>query len=113
MQDMSKYSQLTVTEVMAAQVRETKTSEEESLFDKFVMAKVFKSLYKSAAPCFISKELNLELSFLRQNLSNPSKYAWVSPITHHISKLHDCQFYSDAYLYVILFISETPSTDKT
>ena len=73
MQDISKFSQLAI---MAAQVREAKTSEEEVLFDRFVKAKVSKSLYKSKKPCFISKELSLELSFLRQIISNPSKYAW-------------------------------------
>ena len=68
---MSKFLQL---EVAAAQIREAKTSEEEVLFHRFIKVKASNSLYKSKKPWFISKELSLKLSFLRQILGNPSRY---------------------------------------
>ena len=69
MTDMSKFYQLAS---MAADIREAKTPAESELFDRFVKAKIVKSLYKSKNPCFISKELSLDLSFLRHIMNHPS-----------------------------------------
>ena len=74
--DMSR-SQLSVT---AAQDRGTKTSEEEVFFDRFVKAKVSKSLYKSKKPCLVSNEPSLELSFSAKSSATPLSMPGKSPL---------------------------------
>ena len=71
MQDMSNSPQMEIT---VAQVHEPKTCEEEAIFDRFVKAKIFQSHYKLQHPCFIYKNIRLDLSFLRQILNNLSHY---------------------------------------
>ena len=75
---------------MVSTVRDAKTADEQLLFDAFIQKKVSKSLYQSKEPCFISKELSLELSFLRQILAQPLKYKWECPIASHCQRA-DCQ----------------------
>ena len=67
---MTKHSDLVA---MVSTVRDATIADEQILFDAFIQKKVSKSLYQSKEPCFISKELSLELSFLRQILEQPSK----------------------------------------
>ena len=86
---------------MVAQVREAKTSEEKVLFDRLVEANVCKSLYKSNAPWFISKELSQKLSFRRQIISDLSKYAWEIPITQLVPRSYYYQYYGDTWLYKV------------
>ena len=96
MSDMTKFPQLAT---MAAEVREAKTPEETELFDRFVKAKISKSLYKSKKPCFISKELSLELSFLRHIMAQPTLYKWESPIAHMVPRSPDFTSLGDSCLY--------------
>ena len=93
---MAKLSDLAV---MVSTVRDVKTADEQILFDSFIQKKVSKSLYQSKEPCFISKELSLELSFLRQILEQPSTYKWECPIAHLVPRSPDYTSTGDASLF--------------
>ena len=86
-------------EIMAAQIYEAKISEEEVLFNTFFKTKVSTSFYKSKKPCFISKKLSLDLSFMRQIISKPSQYACENPILHLILLSHGHQPYGNTCVY--------------
>ena len=56
-------------------------------------------MYQSKEPCFISKELSLELSLLRQILEQPSTYKWECPIVHLVPRSPDYTSTGDASLF--------------
>ena len=66
-----KISDLTT---IASIIRDAKTDHEKILFDAFLQKKISKLLYQSNEPYYLTKELSLELSFLRDVLAQPTNY---------------------------------------
>ena len=93
---MHKTSDLTA---MASTIRDAKTDDEKILFDAFLQKKISRSLYQSKEPCFISKELSFELSFLHDVLADPSAYPWECPIAHLVPRSPDFTATGDSSLF--------------
>ena len=84
---------------MASTIRDAKTASEQELFDAFLQKRISKFLYQSKESCFISKELPLELSFLRSVLAHPDTYRWECPIAHLIPQSSDFTSTGDSSLF--------------